>query len=165
MQLLSDITQDLRKQSAVQQAHSRGPPAAGSPGLPAGGNTKQTVLTSLLLPGGDLSWGQQLAAMRQELRVIVGKGLHSTLGRRTPSSATLDPSQRTWLGASQPSARAQKLVNPWLGWVRVRLALAGGWPPPNWRLATRPLGAYLLFCSVVLLRELHVGMLCTVWCC
>jgi hypothetical protein len=51
------------------------------------------------------------------------------LGRRTPSSATLDPSQRIWLGASQPSARALKLVSPWLGWVRVRLALAGGWPP------------------------------------
>jgi hypothetical protein len=59
---------------------------------------------------------------------------HISLGRRTPSSATLDPSQRTWLGASQPLARAQNLVNPWLGRVRVRLAqaglhpLSGGWP-------------------------------------
>ena len=54
---------------------------------------------------------------------------YKTLGRRTPSWATLDPSQRIWLGASQPLARALKLVSPWLGWVRVRLPLAGGWPP------------------------------------
>jgi hypothetical protein len=33
-----------------------------------------------------------------------------SLGRRTPSSATLDPSQSIWLGASQPSARAPALV-------------------------------------------------------
>lgn len=80
VQLLSDISQDLRKQSAVQPAASRGSPAAGVAGFPAVGNTKQTVLTSLLLPGGDVTWGQQLAAMRQELRVIVGKGLHSSGG-------------------------------------------------------------------------------------
>lgn len=76
MQLLTDISQDLKKQSAMQPAAL----AAGGAGLPAAGNTKQNVLTSLLLPGGDVSWGQQLAAMRQELRVIVGKGLHSSGG-------------------------------------------------------------------------------------
>lgn len=80
VQLLSDITQDLRKQSAVQQAHSRGPPAAGSPGLPAGGNTKQTVLTCLLLLVVICRGVSSRAAMRQELRVIVGKGLHSSGG-------------------------------------------------------------------------------------
>jgi DNA-nicking Smr family endonuclease len=44
-------------------------------------NKKQAVLTSMLLPDASmLSWEQQLAAMRQELRVIVGKGLHSSGG-------------------------------------------------------------------------------------
>ena len=79
---------------------------------------------------------------------------HISLGRRTPSSATLDPSQRTWLGASQPSARAQKLVNPWLGWVRVRLALAGGWPQGHLGLICVSVqlycsGSYMLGCCVL----------------
>jgi hypothetical protein len=52
---------------------------AGSINSAVSSSKKQAVLTSLLLPdNGVLSWEQQLAAMRQELRVIVGKGLHSS---------------------------------------------------------------------------------------
>lgn len=98
MQLLRDIAQDLRKTAAVSAAAGSAPaqaspaaaggrehvrPAAPLHGAarPAGGSTTQAVLTSLLLPaGGVLPWEQQLAAMRQELRVIVGKGLHSSGG-------------------------------------------------------------------------------------
>jgi hypothetical protein len=102
VQLLQDITGDLRKQMPAQDWKQQLKPAqtdacagagAGAVGLsrqqegsPAGAinsaaasNKKQAVLTSLLLPDNDvLSWEQQLAAMRQELRVIVGKGLHSS---------------------------------------------------------------------------------------
>lgn len=99
VQLLRDIAQDLRKTAAAAgvaaaPSPAQPPPAAAAPGRrrphaaplqgcvrPAGGSTKQAVLTSLLLPDDSvLSWEQQLAAMRQELRVIVGKGLHSSGG-------------------------------------------------------------------------------------
>lgn len=107
VQLLQDIAGDLRQQLAVQQyaqhnqqqqsqlsplqqqhkassmvGTTRGQiPAAGISSPAAAGNKKQAVLTSLLFPdGGVLSWEQQLSAMRQELRVIVGKGLHSSGG-------------------------------------------------------------------------------------
>lgn len=95
VQLLQDISNDLRKQMSAQQqlqheprsqVHKQAP--AGTPGFrglvaatSGASSTKQAVLTSLLLPTDSvLSWEQQLSAMRQELRVIVGKGLHSSGG-------------------------------------------------------------------------------------
>lgn len=95
VQLLQDIAQDLRKQMSAQQqlqheprsqVHKHAPGGTGTlQGLVAASNgassTKQAVLTSLLLSTDSLSsWEQQLSAMRQELRVIVGKGLHSSGG-------------------------------------------------------------------------------------
>lgn len=107
VQLLRDIAGDLKKQLAVQQSSQYNQQqqmqlsplqqqhkassmvgtvwgqihAGGVSSTAAAGNKRQAVLTSLLLPdGGVLSWEQQLSAMRQELRVIVGKGLHSSGG-------------------------------------------------------------------------------------
>jgi hypothetical protein len=95
VQLLQDIAQDLRKHMSAQQQlqheprpqlHKLAPSGTGAlQGLVAATNgassTKQAVLTSLLLPTDSvLSWEQQLSAVRQELRVIVGKGLHSSGG-------------------------------------------------------------------------------------
>lgn len=90
VQLLQDIAGDVRKQMPAQQQpnHMQSAQHMKQHGTPTGGinsaaasSKKQAVLKSLLLPENEvLSWEQQLAAMRQELRVIVGKGLHSSGG-------------------------------------------------------------------------------------
>lgn len=75
MELLQDLAGDLRQQ--VYAAQHEGPVGSSA----VAGDTRRVVLTSLFLPDGRmLSWEQQLAAMRQELRVIVGKGSHSRGG-------------------------------------------------------------------------------------
>lgn len=77
VELLQDLAGDLRKQVYAAQHHQG---VLGSSTV--AGDTRRAVLTSLFLPDGQgvLSWEQQLAAMRQELRVIVGKGSHSRGG-------------------------------------------------------------------------------------
>lgn len=100
VELLQEVAQDLKQQVTAsantlaapavdrQQPQSQQAIASG-----AGTSRKQAVLTSLLLPDEQvLSWEQQLAALRQELRVIVGKGLHSSGGE-----ASLPRAVEQWL--------------------------------------------------------------------
>lgn len=92
--LLQDIARDLMEQlrfsmvkdpAAVQMQPNKGSNSVTATSMHSSitgaHNTKQAVLTSLLMQEPEkVLWSQQLAATRQELRVIVGKGLHSSEG-------------------------------------------------------------------------------------
>jgi len=104
VELLQDVAQDLKQQVsasantlAAQAADRQRPQSQQTTeqaiASGAGSSRKQAVLTSLLLPDDQvLSWEQQLAALRQELRVIVGKGIHSSGGE-----ASLPRAVEQWL--------------------------------------------------------------------
>lgn len=94
VQLLKELAQDIKRQQLPAAPSASSIAVASTPdntsarqgaGVAAGRapvTSRQAVLTSLLLQDDHigLTWEQQLAALRQELRVIVGKGLHSAGG-------------------------------------------------------------------------------------
>lgn len=88
LDLLQDVVHDLKQQAAAGPFDAAAAMSAlavtnesGGMDGARGSSRKQAVLSSLLLAADGhehVPWEQQCVVLRQELRVIVGKGHHST---------------------------------------------------------------------------------------